>query len=164
MNIHIRIFCPGDANAVNRIAVAAYAQYRDVFSDWPKSSVFFAESARLADELDLLIAEGNEKEILGFVGYAAPGRARDSIFEPGWAVIRRLAVDPIAQGRGIGRQLTKECIARGLNDGATFISLHTSPVMEAALSMYIRLGFSHHSDTAAVHGIPHAVYTLRLNA
>jgi ribosomal protein S18 acetylase RimI-like enzyme len=162
MNIHIRSFRPADADAVNLIAVAAYQQYQNVFIDWRESAVFFAETARLAGEVDLLVAEGAGNEILGSVGYVAPGRSREDMFEPDWAVIRRISVTPLAQGRGIGRRLTEECIGRARQDGAPVIALQTSTVMKAALAMYFALGFAHHQNTADCHGVPHAVYTLRL--
>ena len=147
---------------MNRIAVAAYEPYQNEFANWPLIAEYFAESANLADELELLIAEGTEGEILGVVGYVAPNRPRDNMFESEWAVIRRLAVDPLSQGRGVGRHLTEECIARARHDGALVIALHTSPVLEVAFSLYARLGFSHHRDTPDVQGVPYAVYTLFL--
>lgn len=69
MNIHIRSFRPEDANAVNLIAVSAYRQYQNVFTDWQESAVFFAETASLDKEVDLLVAEGDGNEVLGSVGY-----------------------------------------------------------------------------------------------
>jgi ribosomal protein S18 acetylase RimI-like enzyme len=162
MNVHIRSFRPEDANAVNLIAVAAYRQYQNVFTDWQESAVFFAETATLANEVDLLVAEGDGNEILGSVGYVAPGRSREDMFEPDWAVIRRISVAPLAQRRGIGRRLTEECIVRARRDGASVIALQTSTVMKVALAMYFALGFLHHRDTVDCHGVPHALYTLRL--
>jgi ribosomal protein S18 acetylase RimI-like enzyme len=162
MNIRIRSFRPKDADAINLIAVAAYRQYQNVFTDWPESAVFFAQTASLAGELDLLVAEGDGNEILGSVGYVAPWRSREDMFEPDWAVIRRISVAPLAQGRGIGRRLTEECIVRARRDGAPAIALQTSTAIKVALSMYFALGFAHYRDTVQCHGLPHAVYTLRL--
>ena len=158
----IRAFRGEDTDAVNRIVVAAYEPYRNEYADWAQTAAYLAESANLANELELLIAEGTGSEILGVVGYVAPNRPRDGMFEPGWAVIRRLAVDPKVQGRGIGRLLTERCIARARHDRASIIALHTSPVLEVAFSLYTHLGFSHHQDTEDVQGVPYAVYTLDL--
>src|SRR5271170_4360656 len=162
MKSRIRAFRGEDTDTVNRIVVAAYERYRNEFANWAQTAAYFAESANLANELEQLIAEGIESEVLGAVGYVAPNRPRDSMFEPGWAVIRRLAVDPVFQGRGVGRLLTAECIARARHDGAVVIALHTSPILEVAFSMYARLRFSHHRDTADVQGVPYEVYTLVL--
>jgi ribosomal protein S18 acetylase RimI-like enzyme len=161
MSVQIRSFCADDADAVNRIALAAWDQYRTVFSDWPRTAPYFAGTASLANELDLLIAE-DETEIRGFVGYVAPGRPREKIYKRDWAVLRMLSVDPIARGRGIGRLLTEECIARARRDGAPVIALHTSVVMEVALAMYVRIGFTHARDIVDRHGVHYAIYALAL--
>lgn len=161
MSVRIRSFRADDAIAVNRIAVEAWDQYRTVFSDWPRAAPHFAGTANLADEVDLLLAEDGG-EIRGFVGYVAPGRPREKIFKREWATIRMLSVHPIARGRGIGRLLTEECIFRAQRDGAPIIALHTSPVMEVALAMYIRMGFMHSRDIVDRHGVHYAIYTLRM--
>jgi ribosomal protein S18 acetylase RimI-like enzyme len=158
---HIRPFRSDDADSVNRVAVAAWDRYRTVFSDWPRTAPNFADSARLAGELELLIAEEGA-ELRGFVGYVAPGRPREKIFKRDWATLRMLSVDPIARGRGIGRQLTEECIRRARLDRASIIALHTSPVMQVALAMYIRMGFAHLRDIVDRHGVKYAVYALQL--
>jgi ribosomal protein S18 acetylase RimI-like enzyme len=159
--VRIRAFRPEDAATVNRIAVAAWAQYREVFTDWPHTGPNFAATAGFAAELDLLIAE-DDAAIRGFVGYVGPRRPRERIFKRGWCVIRMLSVDPPARGRGIGRRLTEECIDRARRDGAPVIALHTSVVMQAALALYKSLGFAHHRDIVDRHGIPYALYTLAL--
>lgn len=160
--MQIRSYCAEDASAINRLALAAWDQYRTAFSDWPHTASFLAGAASMAKEMELLIAE-DETAICGFVGYVAPGRPREKIFKRNWATIRVLSVDPIARGRGIGRLLTEECIGRARRDGAPFIALHTSPIMEVALAMYIRMGFLHERDIVDRHGVRYAMYTLRLS-
>lgn len=162
MKSRIRAFRKEDSDAVNRIVVAAYEPYRNEYADWAQTATYLAESANLANEVELLIAEGTMREVLSVVGYVAPNRPRDDMFEPGWAVIRRLAVDPVFQGRGVGRHLTEECISRARHDGAFVIALHTSPILEVAFSLYAHLGFSHHRDTPDIQGVPYGVYTLAL--
>jgi ribosomal protein S18 acetylase RimI-like enzyme len=158
--LRIRPFRPDDAATVNRIAVAAWDQYREVFTDWPHTGPNFAATAELAQDVDLLVAE--DSEIRGFVGYAGPGRPRERIFERDWAIIRMLSVDPPARGRGIGRRLTEACIARARQDSAPIIALHTSIVMQAALAIYAKLGFRHHRNIVDRHGIHYALYVLPL--
>lgn len=159
--VRIRAFEPGDADAVNRIAVAAWAQYREVFTDWAKVGPDFAATASLAGGLDLLIAE-DDLGMHGFVGYVGPRRPRERIFKRGWSVIKLLSVDPPVRGRGIGRRLTEACIDRARRDGAPTVALHTSVVMQAALSIYRSLGFAHHRDIVDRHGIHYDVYVLQL--
>jgi hypothetical protein len=93
MNVRIRSYCAEDANAINRIALAAWDQYRSVFSDWPVTASLLAGTASMRKELELLIAE-DETQIRGFVGYVAPGRPREKIFKRDWATIRMLCVNP----------------------------------------------------------------------
>ena len=162
MSLRIRSYCTEDADAINRIAFAAWDQYRSVFSDWPLTASLLAGTASMTKELELLIAE-DETAIRGFVGYVAPGRPRERIFKRDWATIRMLSVDPIARGRGIGRLMTEECIRRAQRDGAPRIALHTSPVMAVALAMYVRIGFTHERDIVDRHGVHYAMYTLRLS-
>jgi ribosomal protein S18 acetylase RimI-like enzyme len=55
--------------------------------------------------------------------------------------MRMLAVAPAAQGRGVGRALVAECIARTRAGGRTGIALYTRPFMTAAHRLYESLGF-----------------------
>ena len=59
----------------------------------------------------------------------------------GEASIRMLAVDPAAQGRGVGTALVEACLARARADGRRAVFLHSLPVMAGAQRIYERLGF-----------------------
>jgi ribosomal protein S18 acetylase RimI-like enzyme len=61
--------------------------------------------------------------------------------QEGEAGIRMLAVDPSAQGRGIGGSLLEACIARASELGRTALFLHSTPWMTAAHQLYKRAGF-----------------------
>ena len=161
MTAFLREFRADDAAAVNRVALAAWDQYREVFSDWARSEAIFANVASLADKAELLVAE-KEGSIVGCVLYVSPGREREDIYESTWSIIRALSVHPGARGQGIGRRLSEACIERARRDGAKVIGLHTSPVMRVALPLYLRLGFVHYRDIPDRNGLPYAVYTLRL--
>jgi ribosomal protein S18 acetylase RimI-like enzyme len=157
----LREFRSNDSIAVNRVALAAWEQYRGVFANWARNETIFANAASLAAQGDLLVAEKNGT-IVGCVVYVSPGRAREDIFDPAWSLIRMLSVDPAARGEGIGRQLSEACIERARRDGAKVVGLHTSPVMTVALPMYLRLGFVHYREIPYRNGLPYAVYTLTL--
>ena len=53
-------------------------------------------------------------------------------------------------------------IDRAKRDSCPAIGLHTSTIMEVALSMYIRLGFEKMKDIPPIHGVPYAIYKLDL--
>ncbi|HSW43601.1 MAG TPA: GNAT family N-acetyltransferase [Patescibacteria group bacterium] len=57
------------------------------------------------------------------------------------ASIRMLAVDPAAQGRGVGTALVEACLAQARADGRQAVFLHSLPVMAGAQRIYERLGF-----------------------
>ena len=161
MSIQIRDYQSADTVAVDRIALAAWEQYRPAFSDWARSTVSLARAAHFAKETELLVAEDDDL-VVGFVCYVGPGRDREDIFDPSWALVRLLSVDPVARGRGIGRALSEATIERARRDGASVIALHTSPVMSVALGMYLRMGFVHTRAIPDRIGLPYAVYTKRL--
>jgi ribosomal protein S18 acetylase RimI-like enzyme len=57
------------------------------------------------------------------------------------ASIRMLAVDPAAQGRGVGSALVAACLDRARADGRRAVFLHSLPVMVGAQRIYERCGF-----------------------
>ena len=161
----VRDFSPADSKAVNRLALAAFAQYRDVYSDWEAVERGVGSMAALAQGGRILVAEDQAGTIVGAVAYVPPHAApRADFFDPEWAVVRMLVVDPAARGRGLGRSLTEACIALARSDGAAAVALHTSPVMEAALSLYRRLGFRLEKRVPDRFGVPYAVYLKGLEA
>lgn len=60
---------------------------------------------------------------------------------PGEIGIRMLAVDPAAQGRGIGTALLAACVERGRQLGAVRAVLHSTSEMTVAHRIYRRAGF-----------------------
>lgn len=160
--MRIRPFRSSDGQAVNAVAIAAFAQYRGVYSDWDVLMRGVGAMAGLAATGELLVAEAGGA-IVGAVAYVGPGASpRADFFEPEWPIIRMLVVDPAARGEGIGRKLTEACVALARRDGAALISLHTSPAMEAALALYRNMGFTLLRPVADRFGVPYAVYVKQL--
>ena len=161
MSYTVREFRAGDADAVNRVALAAFEQYRDAYTDWPAFSANLGRMAALAENAELIVADVN-RAIAGAVAYVGPGRPRSTLFEPEWPVIRMLVVSPDARGRGIGRALTEECIRRAQRDRAPLIALHTTPIMTVALPLYLRMGFTLLREAPSIYGVPYGVYVKSL--
>ena len=157
----IRDFTADDAAAVNAVALAAFEQYRGEYDDWPAFSAFVGSMADLAQGGELIVALSDGR-IAGAVTYFGPQAAKPAMFDPAWPVIRLLVVDPEARGHGLGRMLTEECIRRARRDGAGVIALRTSPIMQVALAMYLRLGFVPLRDSAPIFGVPYRIYLKRL--
>jgi ribosomal protein S18 acetylase RimI-like enzyme len=160
--MRIRPFEPGDAEAVNAVALAAFAQYRGVYSDWEALALGVGAMADLAETAEIVVAEDAER-IAGAIAYVPPfAQPRADFFPPEWPIIRMLVVDPAARGRGLGRALTQACVERARRDGAEAIALHTSPAMEVALALYLRMGFALERQVPDRFGVPYAVYVKAL--
>lgn len=160
--MQIRPYESADADAVNAVALAAFAQYQGVYQDWETLARGVGSMASLADHAELIVAEEGDR-VIGAVAYCSPASTpRAEFFEPEWAIIRMLVVEPSSRGKGVGRRLTNECIERAKRAGAPLISLHTSPAMEVALEMYLNMGFKLERVVPPRYGVPYAVYTLDL--
>jgi ribosomal protein S18 acetylase RimI-like enzyme len=154
----IRPYRSSDADAVNACALAAFAQYRGVYSDWDVLERGVGSMASLAETGKILVAEVDGR-VVGAVAYIGPGQLpRADFFEAGWPIIRMLIVDPRARGQGIGRKLTEACLDFARRDAAEVIALHTSPAMEVALALYLRMGFQLLRRVPDRFGVPYAVY------
>ena len=156
-SVVIRDYRDCDGPALDRVAVAAFSQYSDQYSDWPAMADRVSQMSQLASSGQVIVAEEHGR-LMGGVVYVPEGQPKLAFFDPSWSIIRLLVVDPEARGRGIGRRLTEECIARARRDKAPLIALHTSKMMSVALPMYLRLGFELTRDAPAIYGVPYAVY------
>lgn len=162
MAVTTRPFSAADSDAVNALALAAFAQYEGVYSDWETLARGVGAMAELAAQGEIVVAE-DERGIVGAVAYFAPRTTpRADFFEPDWPIVRMLVVDPAARGRGVGRRLTEECVGRARRDGAAVIALHSSPAMAAALALYLKLGFELERTLPDRFGVPYGLYLLDL--
>jgi ribosomal protein S18 acetylase RimI-like enzyme len=156
-NATLRDFREADAEKVNRVALAAFDEFRSKYSDWPAMASAIGRMSDLAGAGEIVVAELDES-IIGAVAYIPPGCPKAACFDESWPIIRMLVVDPSRRGAGIGRALTEECTSRARRDRSRVIALHTSPIMTIALPMYIRMGFKLHHAAPPIHGVPYAVY------
>jgi GNAT superfamily N-acetyltransferase len=159
--IQIRNYESSDADNVNRVAVDAYGQFRDDFQDWPAMLAWLSNASSLSATGNVIVGEVRGR-FAGAVTYFGPDSQKDSFFDQRWSIIRMLVVDPRFRGKGLGRALSSECIARAKRDGAPAIALHTSPIMTVALPMYLRMGFVRAYDVPPIFGVPYAVYSKAL--
>lgn len=141
--ISLRDARPDELDAVSDVMVAAYEEY--IPPGAPGQWLAYREEirdvrARLADAT--LIVAQQDGDLVGAVTYYPDATRYGYVSWPrGWAAFRLLAVHPAARGRGIGRLLTDECIARARHAGRHAIGLHTTRLMTVARAMYERIGF-----------------------
>jgi ribosomal protein S18 acetylase RimI-like enzyme len=81
------------------------------------------------------------RTVLGTVTWPPPGSPEREVAGDGEAELRMLAVDPGAQGRGIGRALVEAVVERARAQGLRRVVLSTAPWSTAAHRLYERLGF-----------------------
>lgn len=82
----------------------------------------------------------------GPVGYTVAGRAGSISY------LQRLAVHPRAQGRGLGRDLTVDCLHWGRRRRCLSMMVNTQESNKVALALYESLGFDRQ---------PHGLYVLQ---
>jgi ribosomal protein S18 acetylase RimI-like enzyme len=135
----VRHATPAEYERVGAMTVAAYAAL-PVDHLWDGYDDEIRAVAERVDATDVLVAVV-DGEVVGAVTYVSDPTSRWLEWnEPGEAQIRLLAVDPAAQGRGIGEALVKACIERARQQGLNIL-LHTTNHMPAAQRLYPRLGF-----------------------
>ena len=159
--IRLRDYQNSDADNLNRIAVSAFDQFQDHYSDWPAMRAGLSKTSDLGVSGEVIIAE-LQGAFAGAVAYFGPNSQKAAFFDQRWPIIRMLVVDPAFGGKGIGRALSDECVARARRDGSPIIALHTSPIMSVALPMYLKMGFAKAHDAPPIFGVPYAVYTKAL--
>jgi ribosomal protein S18 acetylase RimI-like enzyme len=155
----LRDYREDDAEAIVRVALAAFAQFEQDYSDWPMFTANVAKMPKLSENGEIIVAE-DDGHIVGAVAYVGPQAPKAAFFDPAWPVVRMLVVDPAARGKGIGRQLTEECLRRAKRDQSSVIALHTTPIMTVALPLYLRMGFTRVREAPDILGVPYAVYAL----
>jgi GNAT superfamily N-acetyltransferase len=160
-DIRIRDYESSDAEDLNRTAVSAFEQFRDLYQDWPAMRAGLSKTSDLSATGEVIVAEFQNR-LAGAVAYFGPDRQKAPFFDQSWPVIRMLVVDPAFRGKGLGRALSTECIARAKRDGSPIIALHTSPIMTVALPMYLKMGFVKAYDAPPIFGVAYAVYTKAL--
>jgi GNAT superfamily N-acetyltransferase len=130
-----------DFEAIGRLTVAAYqALDRWVGDDY---AAHLADVAGRAGAENTIVLVADDGRILGSVTLTIGG---GPFFEwdperDGDCGFRMLAVDPEAQGRGVGPALVAECLARARAAGCKRMVIGSTEWMTTAHRIYERLGF-----------------------
>lgn len=150
-DLNIRDAQAGDQAAIRAVTLEAYQEYAAFMqTNWEiyRQNI----EATLADvkPAEQIVAE-QAGTIVGTVLLIPAGtQVTPPNSEPvrlAWPEIRLLAVPPAMRGHGIGRALIDECLRRARHSGAGAITLHTTDMMQAAMSMYERMGFVRTPET-----------------
>jgi GNAT superfamily N-acetyltransferase len=140
VTVEVREVRPDEFAALGEVTVAAY---RTVGEDGHDGYLdFVRDVATRASICPVFVAVTEDGAVLGGVTYVpGSGTPYSESESDGEAGFRMLAVDPMAQGRGVGRALVEACIARARSDGRHRLVLLTRPLMTDAHVLYLRMGF-----------------------
>lgn len=139
--MHIRPIRPDEHAAAGKLIVRAYRQVHDDLGDY--ADVLTAVAHRVEVGAQVLVAVGDDGELVGCVTYVPPGIAADLTEwdDPPAGGIRMLAVEPSRQGRGIGRALADACVRAAAEQGVPRLHLNTTDRVPAAHRLYRSMGF-----------------------
>jgi ribosomal protein S18 acetylase RimI-like enzyme len=143
--MEIRRASPDDLDAVGRVTVAAYTPYLDVEADTGYVE-HLRDAFRRDREAELYVAVDDDGTVIGSVTSCPPGSPWRELATSGEGEFRMLAVDPGAQGRGVGRALVERVVADFRADGSRGVVLCSMTTMTAAHRVYERLGFARAPD------------------
>jgi ribosomal protein S18 acetylase RimI-like enzyme len=144
--LRLRDAGPADADAILTLTLAAYAQYADGLGPlWPLYRDNITQTLARVGAAEQVVAE-REGVVVGAVLLYPHGAPLPTREEAGalarWPEVRLLAVPPAQRGQGIGDALMRECMRRARSAGAEGLTLHTTDMMQAAMRLYQRLGFT----------------------
>ncbi len=140
-DVEIRFAVPGDERAIADVLLAAFSEFRSVYT--PEA---FTVVTPAAEEIASRFSEG--AMWVAAIGGEIVGTA-SVLPEPEWLYIRSVAVLPTAQGKGIGRLLMNAIEKYALESGFDRLFLYTTYFSAGAIKMYEKLGFKRGRDTTA---------------
>jgi len=136
----VRRVRPEEHDALAALTVSAYRRLLGDDIDRGYAAELADVAGRVA-LVDVLVAVDDQGRLEGGITYI-PGPGPMAWFDrPHEAGMRMLAVDPAAQGRGVGARLVAACVARATGAGKTRLLLHTTAPMTVAHRLYERAGF-----------------------
>ncbi len=155
-----------DLEALKQLALASWSIYQNDLTEenWKKLQKSLQSDETYLELLRIsypLICENKGRQIIG-MAFLVPGGNPTEIYEAGWSYIRFVTVHPEYKGKGIGKELTKQCIDLAKQNNEQFIALHTSEMMASARQLYEHLGFRMHRELPARLGKKYWLYLLNL--
>jgi ribosomal protein S18 acetylase RimI-like enzyme len=156
MGITIRDARADELDQIARVMLESYEEYMpvadaDVTPEYREAfdgyRVDIGDVRSRLSQADLIVAE-DAGMLVGAVTFYRPNAAAEYPTEAAheawpaeWAAFRLLAVLPSQRKRGIGKELTDECIRRARESAAPVLGLHTTVLMDVARAMYQRMGW-----------------------
>lgn len=128
--------------AVEALVQTAYQEFRPHFPETAWSAWMDNIAKTVSSETGVVLVVTSPEKIHGAVKfYPDAEQAGLGHWPPSTASMRILAVHPDSRGRGYGRRLVQDCIARAQALQVPAIYLYTGTFMQAARQLYESLGF-----------------------
>ncbi|WP_230487359.1 GNAT family N-acetyltransferase [Nocardioides anomalus] len=143
--MHLRRARPEDLAAVGEATVAAYASFVAGRNDPYLDKLRDAGARDREAELWVAVAE-DDRTVLGSVTLCPDGSSWREVARGDEGEFRMLAVDPAAQGQGVGLALVEHCLDHFREQGAPAVVISSLTEMSAAHRLYGRLGFERLPD------------------
>lgn len=145
-DLEVRPARQDEHEAVGDLTVAAYDAVGQMTEEYRAQLGDVA--GRVADGAEVLVAVEGER-VLGAVTYVDGGPHLEGS-AAGDCAFRMLAVDPAAQGRGVGEALVGACLDRGRARGRRRMAIYSMAFMGSAHRLYGRLEFVRRPDRDVV--------------
>ncbi|MGB0916378.1 MAG: GNAT family N-acetyltransferase [Flavobacteriales bacterium] len=108
-----------------------------------------------------LIYETEAKEIVA-MAFIVPKGNPNEIYDEKWCHLRFVSVHPKFQGKGLGEEITRKCMAIARVNNEEIMALHTSEIMKGARHIYEKIGFNIVKELPPSLGVRYWLYTYNL--
>jgi GNAT superfamily N-acetyltransferase len=162
VTVAIRPADPAEYDEVARLTVAAYAPFLSGTGTYEQ---VLRDVAGRAAHAEVLVAVGSDA-LLGTVTFVPEGGRYGEIAREGEAEFRMLAVDPVAQGRGVGAILLAHVLEESRRLGKHGVVCSSQRGMSAAHRVYERAGMRRapERDWSPLPGVDLQVFAIALAA
>lgn len=143
-NYVIRTALPEEFEAIGQLLVRVYSRLEGFpkADEQPQYYTMLTNIGEITKKpaTELLVAIGESGKVLGAVAFFSDmqyyGSGGTATNETNSAGFRLLAVDPEAQGKGVGKGLTLECIRKANKQQLSQMIIHSTKAMQTAWAMY----------------------------
>ena len=143
--IEIREATPDEYTEIGELTHRAYAALPDIGDLGWYGDQLRDIAGRAADATILVAVEAGR--IVGDVTWVPHANSPAAEWDEADAAgFRMLAVDPSAQGQGVGEAMVKDMIERATALDKASVLLYTTDFMQSAQRLYRRLGFVRHPE------------------
>lgn len=143
-DIRIRVASPDEAQAISKVLLDAFEEYRAAYSDQA-----FAATTPTSEQVAIRMSEGPiwvallEDVIIGTVSAVSKNEG---------LYVRGMAITPEARGKSVGNLLLESVERYARSCGYRHLTLSTTPFLARAIRLYERWGFTRSGEG------PHDLY------